>query len=318
MNENTNIALRKLDYCAKKGLGKIMMPKSIRGIWDKQVAQIGMSSEEGAIVNDLSDLFAGDQLPIEEIQPLYIRTCSRMIYQEMRKEKNIEEVISIAKNVLEKEPINTISQDNVEEDWIMRFFNSIQDISDKKMQDLWGKILAGEIRNPNSFSFRSLDAVTKMSKSEAQLFMEMSKYIINFHGHLAVLNDSDLNNRYSVTYGKILALDECGIIDSNALMTLKIKINDNMVDVIVDTTQLLIAKVEEEKEIEIKLFKLTRIGQDLYRIVGGQVDENYFNEVARHLARENKEISFSMHKIINWREDGEIEYEEKGINISID
>ncbi len=318
MNENMNIALRKLDYCARKGLGKIMIPKNIRAILDKQVSQIGMSSEDGIIVNDLSDLFASDQLSMEDIQSLYIRTCSRMLYQEMRKEKNIEEVINVAKNVLEKEPINTISQDNVEEDWIMRFFNSIQDISDKKMQDLWGKILAGEIKNPNSFSFRSLDAMTKMSKSEAQLFEKMSKYIINFHGHLAILNDSHLNNRYSVTYSRILALDECGIIDSNALMTLKIRKNDNLVVVIVDETQLLLAKVEEEKEIEIKVFKLTRIGQDLYRVIGGQVDENYFNEVAKYIARKNKEISFSMHKIINWNEGGKIEYEKQGLNLSID
>ena len=61
----------------------------------------------------------------------------------------------------------------------MRFFNSIQDIGNEDMQTLWGKILAGEIKNPNTFTLRSLDTLSKITKGEAMLFKNMVPYIIN-------------------------------------------------------------------------------------------------------------------------------------------
>ncbi len=320
MEENTKIALQKLNYCINRGLGKIIIPKSVRDILDNQVARIEMSSEDGVIINEFPDLFDNDQLSVPEIQQLYENTRSRMLCTEMRREKNIEEIIHGTENMLEKETINTISQENVDEDWIIRFFNSVQDISDKKMQNLWSKILAKEIKNPNSFSLRSLDAMAKMSKNEAQLFEHMSKYIINFRGNLAIFNDDDLNKRYSINYINILALNECGIIDSNALMNLTLYI-DNKIEmdtVIASKTQLLLAEAEEENEINISLFKLTRIGQDFFRIVDVQINESYFNEVAKCIAKKNKDISFSIHKVVSWNENGKIEYEKQGINISID
>ena len=47
----------------------------------------------------------------------------------MKKQENIENIISSAKDILEKEREDLISTKDVNEDWLMRFFNSVQDIS---------------------------------------------------------------------------------------------------------------------------------------------------------------------------------------------
>lgn len=36
-------------------------------------------------------------------------------------------------------------------DWFMRFYEAVGNISDDDMQDIWARILAGEINNPSFF-----------------------------------------------------------------------------------------------------------------------------------------------------------------------
>ena len=315
MNENIPIALQKLYGCVSKGLGTAVIPKDVRDILSRQVAQIEMFNDKKEIINEISDLSYNEQLSVRETQELYERTCSRLLHQEMKKQENIENIISSAKDILEKEQEDSISSKDVSEDWMMRFFNSVQDISDEKMQLLWGKILAGEIKQPNSFSLRSLDAMTKISKDEAQLFEKLSSYVINFRGTYAILNNDDLNEKYSISYGQILALDECGIIDSSAMMSLELGINEKVTLEIVYDSQLLIASAKDKRKIRIQIFKLTRIGMEIFKIISHCYNKEYFDEVAKILARENREISFSMHNILNKLEDGRFQYIVQGTEV---
>ena len=315
MNENIPIALQKLYGCVSKGLGTAVIPKDVRDILGRQVAQIEMFNDKKEIINEISELSYNEQLSVIETQELYERTCSRLLHQEIKKQENIENIINSAKDILEKEQEDSISSKDVSEDWMMRFFNSVQDISDEKMQLLWGKILAGEIKQPNSFSLRSLDAMTKMSKDEAQLFEKLSSYVINFRGTYAILNNDDLNEKYSISYGQIVALDECGIIDSSAMMSLSLGIDEETNLEIIYDSQLLIAFAKDERKIRMQIFKLTRIGMEIFKIISHCYNKEYFDEVAKILARENREISFSMHKILNKLEDGRFEYIAQGTEV---
>ena len=191
MNENFSNGLQKLYNCVSKGLGSIMIPQEVRNIIDKEAKQIDMLEMDGGITDKAISLCNDMEQPLGEVKELYRRTCSRMLYQEMRKQKNIEDVVNEAKAILQDE--NEVADEVVNEDWLMRFFNSIQDISNTDMQKLWGKVLAGEIKSPNSFTLRSLDTLSKITKQEATLFEELRPYIINYRGTFAILNDDEIN-----------------------------------------------------------------------------------------------------------------------------
>ena len=148
MSENISNGVQKLYNCVSKGLGFIMIPREVRNIIDKEVKQINMVKIDEGIVDGVVTLHNDTEQSLTEIKELYGRTCSRMLYQEMRKQKNIENIVSEAKTILQDE--EEVAKEAVNEDWLMRFFNSIQDISNEDMQKLWAKVLAGEIKNPNS------------------------------------------------------------------------------------------------------------------------------------------------------------------------
>ena len=59
--------------------------------------------------------------------------------------------------------------DRADQDWFSHFVTLAEGISNKIMQDLWAKILAGEISQPGSFSLKTLQTFRSMSITEAKL-----------------------------------------------------------------------------------------------------------------------------------------------------
>lgn len=293
--------LQKLYNCVSKGLGSIMIPQEVRNIIDKEAKQIDMLEMDGGITDKAISLCNDMEQPLGEVKELYRRTCSRMLYQEMRKQKNIEDVVNEAKAILQDE--NEVADEVVNEDWLMRFFNSIQDISNTDMQKLWGKVLAGEIKSPNSFTLRSLDTLSKLTKQEATLFEELRPYIINYRGTFAILNDDEINKRYNVLYGKIVEMSECGLIDSSGSMQLTLGVTAQYPLELIYDMKLLKSNNIEEKKIIIPIYKLTQTGQDILSVVADNYDENYLQDVANYLAKNNREITFTMHDIV--KKDGD-------------
>lgn len=81
------------------------------------------------------------------------RTENRLNYKESERQLNIESVTAFAAEDLKKE--KQVTEEPVDEDWVTRFFNIAKDISNEEMQSLWGRILAGEIKKPKTYSFKN-------------------------------------------------------------------------------------------------------------------------------------------------------------------
>lgn len=97
------------------------------------------------------------------------RAQARLEAKEVRRQKNIEAVVGVAAEELPAE----VSKENVSPDWATRFFDKCQDVSDEKMRQLWGRLLAGEVAAPGSYSLRTLEAVALLSEREARNFARL-------------------------------------------------------------------------------------------------------------------------------------------------
>lgn len=305
MNDNYSDGIQKLYNCISKGLGKLMMPKDVREIIDKEAKQIEMIDVDGGMVGEIVEMYPGEQ-PIETVKALYGRTCSRLLYQEMRKQENIEMVVDKAKALLVSE--ESVNSEEVDEDWVSRFFDSVQDVSNDDMQKLWGRILAGEIKQPNSFSLRCMDTLSKMTRQEAMLFESLRPYIIQYGGTWAIIKDEDLNEKYEINYEKILAMAECGLMDSSATMTLTIKVQNQCPLKIIYGGELLKTSNEDERKIVFPIYKLTQTGTELLNIIDEKNNASYFQDVARWLAKRNGDVEFMMHKVVCKNPDGSFQY----------
>ena len=94
----------------------------------------------------------GALLPEDKQMLIEDRTLKRARLSQLRKQQNIE-------NIMQK----TLSycadfelEQRTDNDWLTRYIALSEEISNPTMQDLWAKILAGELTKPGSFSSRSV------------------------------------------------------------------------------------------------------------------------------------------------------------------
>ena len=91
----------------------------------------------------------------------------RVRYQELRRLANIGAVVSNAAVALAE---TRVDDQEVDDDWIARFFDDVQDVSSEHMQVLWGKVLAGEVERSGNTSLRTLGILRDLDQLTARLF----------------------------------------------------------------------------------------------------------------------------------------------------
>ena len=104
---------------------------------------------------------AGGDIDIAEL------VSERITYQERKRQTNIRDVVAKAATELEDKVVPATATDH---DWAARFFNEVQDVSSEEMQELWAKVLAGEVERPGSTSIRTLGILRDLDQSTAELF----------------------------------------------------------------------------------------------------------------------------------------------------
>jgi Protein of unknown function (DUF2806) len=93
-----------------------------------------------------------------------------------KRQANIEAIAAhAALQLSDKEAVPTQKPD---EDWVTRFFSAAQDISSAQMEELWGRILAGEILRPGSYPLRTLDFVRNLTKSDSMLIERLAEAVV--------------------------------------------------------------------------------------------------------------------------------------------
>jgi len=285
VNLNMNKALKpieKLINAVKDGIGAFYEPYRIRAL-SKACADamntLGEAKSKNPNLNvnlNLKDLNISSDEYIEIIQ----RTGNRVLYQEVTRQINLETIADDACDEIRNKEI--ISDKKVSRDWIIRFFNQAGDITNRDMQKIWGKILAGEVAEPSTFSFRTLDVLHSMSTDEAKLFQKLSNMVFNNE----FIIKSDVLNKFGINYNDILILDDCGLLNSSGLITVNINtlINPNNLMVLHCKNYAIVSGKSDNKKATIEVYPLTTAGKELHSIIDtSTIDINYLINVKNEL-----------------------------------
>ncbi|MBD2075083.1 DUF2806 domain-containing protein [Phormidium sp. FACHB-592] len=148
-----------------------------------------------------------------EITELQQRALQRFVFEEAKKQANIEAIATKALPYL-KEDANP---NNVEDDWITNFFDKSRLISDEQMQEIWAKLLAGEANNPGSYSKRTIDLLSSLDKADALLFNTLCGFCCLLDEiFLLIYNEGDpIYVNSGVNFNALNHLDDIGLISFN-------------------------------------------------------------------------------------------------------
>ena len=142
----------------------------------------------------------------------------------------VRQEVSIAKAVIyaEEELQNDSSeplQDSPQDDWLLRWRECAAGVSSDELQQIWGKVLAGEVKSPGRFSLRTLEFLRNLSQTEAQAIERISPFVISgviYRGNDAVLEAE------GVSFSDLLAMQELGVLAGVDGLGLEITWNSNV------------------------------------------------------------------------------------------
>jgi len=296
--------LTKLVETIDHAIGKYYEPIGVKRMAKAKAVEFQTISE--AINNNInlpSVYSAGDiTIDTQNYDELIKRASSRLLFQEVRKQQNIEAIVDIAYSELEKE--QSVTVEPVDLDWTIRFFNSVEDVSNEDMQKLWGKVLAGEIKQPRSFSLRTLEKIKNLSQYEAELFQELSNYCFyGIGGGIMLPYFRESNNKFN--YSNIMRMQDCGLInDSLGIVYDK---NDNDSEIFIHNKSIVVCIQPTNIEIKPTVHPLTDAGVELFKIIDKTHDDGYFLNYIKNFRSKGRRADISAHKILSIIEDG-IEY----------
>lgn len=194
-------------------IGTAYEPRHKRKMADATAHEINVIAEAMRNAADMPVVYDKEGVAIntDDFQRLMQRASTRLLLQETVKQHNIESIVDNAYEELELD--SEVSAVPVDPDWSIRFFNCIEDISNEKMQYLWGKLLAGEVRDPGSFSLRTLEALKSLSQAEAQIFRTVCEYIIVHKKSFNLPMHDRFYLNTPIDYADIMTLGEAGLLN---------------------------------------------------------------------------------------------------------
>lgn len=215
---------------ADKGIGSLLKPGQMRreglvGLELERAKLLSLAQTERDVEDirsgkkDLLDMplrlkFAETQLksvgcqrkePVINIVDALEIGRSRVINDAARREINTAHSIVHAEEAL-CEDSEAAPDEKVNDDWLYRWRDYTGEVSDADLQKIWGRLLAGEVKAPGTYSLRTLDFLRNLSQCEAALIAKMASIVIN--GFVWRPEDKV----YPFTFKEMLELQEMGIL----------------------------------------------------------------------------------------------------------
>ncbi|QLE86769.1 TIGR03899 family protein [Shewanella sp. Scap07] len=245
--------------------------------------RLGLTSEEG---------YRASQASIAE------RAEHRQRKLDSQYQANLEAVYTIA---LANTPSEVTGTD-LDPDWVHQFFQLAEQIHNRKMQELWGRILAYEITSPGNFSLRTLATLKQLTHKEAQFFekaLAMAVKINNESRHKLIIGYRYAGgigklfrktdaisiglSQFGLPYSTILTLIDSGILHRSefetGLLNSKTPISFTLQDMKMTLTP-------KGGHLLFSYYRLTPVGEELAQLVRPGADIEYTKAIKALFAKD--------------------------------
>ena len=223
----------------------------------------------------------------------------KMTLTEYYKTKNFLDIAKIADGMVQKKN-NKTNGKQYSFDWFIRYYEASGNISDKEMQILWAKILAGEIEKPSSYSLRTLDVLRNMSKEEAECFVKICNTSIKIESEKYVIPaDQDYLSKNGIDYSDILMLEEIGLINSGSGIYINDDLESNTRYKLYMYDSLIVKTIASEKrKFSLRVYPFKNVGNELATLIDRESNVENFLNLCKKLQDSNPGVLITVHRII--------------------
>lgn len=234
--------------------------------------------------------------PKLDLSELATSVANADLSESIRKEANVAKSIMVAEDILssdQQEP----SEKPIEDDWLFSWRDYAGRVSASELQDLWGRILAGEVKQPGSYSMRTLEFLKGLSKTEAELISKAARFVI---GQRIYRDKEKFLEKEGLVFSHLLLLQDIGVLSGVEAVGLNTKYrsrdaNKFFLPLVASNRIMLLEHEDQTKTVKAGVYLLTQVGVEVLKLASFQVDEEYFEAVAKDYAKQGYKV-----KIADW------------------
>ena len=238
----------------------------------------------------------------EDYRPSTASVAERAEYRQRKQlsqyQTNLESIFALAINYTPSD----VTGVELDPDWRYQFFQMAEQIHNRKMQDLWARILASEIVNPGNFSLRTLAVLLQLTFREALIFEKalgmsvkinteprfklLSSYRINGGMKQYFRKHTQTNfglSQFGLPYSSILTLVDAGVLQKSEFETGLLNNNEHIQLTMCNATLSLKPK---HQHLLFTYYRFTTVGDELCQLIQAKSDDEFINAVKTMLAKD--------------------------------
>ncbi|WP_322617025.1 DUF2806 domain-containing protein [Pseudomonas sp. BIC9C] len=220
--------------------------------------------------------------PVVDVESLRLIGESRILSDAIRREVNTASTILYAEEIL-REDSSEPPEDKVDEDWLFRWRDCAGEVSGEDLQILWGRVLAGEVKSPGTYSLRCLEFLRNLSQSEAKLIEVMCSLAISDF----IWRPDKNKYQLPLSFKQLLELEELGVI-GGVTGGLSLDLHDSdeegseWLALIISNGKCLIVNHSDKKvNLRISAYAITKLGMQLLSLGSFKPNLDYLEAMGK-------------------------------------
>lgn len=253
----------------------------------EKAASAGMSARKKALLLGRMLGLAGEDDYRPSQASISERSQFRLQKNHVLHQLNLETIFSLALNYTPSD----VTGEDLDPDWSYQFFQMAEQISSRRMQDLWARILASEIVKPGKFSLRTLATLKQLTQREAHILEKAlgMSVKLNTEARYKLLNGyriqgglqqyfrktSSVNvglSKFGLPYSSILTLMDAGILHSSEFET---GILDKSSPILLSLADYQIKITPKSNNLLFSYYRFTPVGDELCLLVQAKTDNDF-------------------------------------------
>lgn len=253
---------------------------------------------------DNSKKSAGDMIVYEfdpnvlaQLTNLNFETSLNAAYEMFDKKatQNLHDIIEKSKQYIADNKIDLKGYTKI--DWINLYFENAKNTNNQFMQEIWAKVLAKELAEPDSFSFKTLDILKNMREEDFHLFEELCA-ICTDDGYIL---QGKIAEKY-IKWTDQLMLRELGLLNLDSTRhwhKFLVGLKEQPFFICDDCLLLIDNEGNEDVKVEISAYYISSSAKELMHITNYLCNREYFFDFAKDLkTKHEKKLKLHLHEVI--------------------
>jgi hypothetical protein len=202
----------------------------------------------------------------------------------IRREVNVTNALLIAEAELENDS-QTPPDEKIDNDWLFRWRDCASQVSSEELQKIWGKLIAGEVKSPGTYSLRTLEFLKNLSQAEAVAIAKLSRFVLD--GKVIFSQTREIFESEGVNLDFLLNMQELGLIAgvelSDGLSWRITSGNSKFSRPLLSNGMVLWVRKDSAEDLIISGYVITILGRQVLQLGKFEPHLEYLKEVGRHI-----------------------------------